>query len=130
MSVVEYAWQDRDNQFLIKLDTVTGGATEAADLADVSKAVLEMRQLDGADGPEITINRDDVGAIINWWDPALATGEMRFTLGLWPAATFIYNEAYKARLTLTTANSPNGIVWISYGDSYLTPLSVTFFETE
>jgi hypothetical protein len=129
MSIVEYAWVGRDNQFLIKLETVENNVTAAVDLSDVSKAVLELKQTDGADGPLVTVLKDDVGAIIDWWDAGLAIGEMKFTLGLWPGETFIYGDAYKARLTLTTGNSPNGIVWASYGDSYLEPLSVTFFET-
>jgi hypothetical protein len=129
MSVIEFAWKDRDNQFLIGLATTENNASAPVDLSDVSKAVLEMRAPDGSDGPEITVVKDEAGAIINWWDAELALGDMRFTLGLWPAATFLYNEAYKGRLTLTTGNSPNGVVWISYGDSYLSALSVTFFET-
>jgi hypothetical protein len=129
MSIVEYAWVGRDNQFLLKLETVEDNVTEVADLSDVTQAFLELKQIDGADGPSITVAKDEVGGIIDWWDAELAIGEMKFTLGLWPGETFIYGDAYKARLTLTTGNSPNGIVWASYGESYLEPLSVTFFET-
>ena len=128
MSVVEYAWEGRDNQFKLMLEIVEDNSTVASDLSDVTEALFELQHADGSDGPSITVQRDDANAIIDWWDADLDTGEMLFKLGLW-AETFAYDTPYKGRLTLTTPNSSNGIVWISWGNSYLTPLSVTFFET-
>ena len=129
MSISKYVWIDRDNQFILRLDSTTGaGATAPADMSLVTSLLLELRNSAGADGPSITVVKDEASAVINWWDGSLGTGEMLFKLGLW-SETFTANELYKARITLFTAASTNGVVWTSYGDSGLTPLSLTFYET-
>lgn len=129
MSISKHVWIDRDNQFTLRLDsTTTAGVTAPADLSLVTSLLMELRNSSGGDGPSITVAKDAAAAVINWWDGSLGAGEMLFKLGLW-SETFTPNEAYKARITLFTALSPNGVVWTSYGDSTLTPLSLTFYET-
>jgi hypothetical protein len=130
LKITEYAWSGRDNQFKLSLTLVDGSVTVPADLTDVTAALLELKNADGSDPHSLTVNRDEVGAIINWWDGALVqTGEIVFTLGLWAGEVFTFDETYTCRLTLTTGNSPNGIVWISWGDSHLSQLDVKFFES-
>lgn len=129
MSIQKYVWIGRDNQFTLRLDsTTTGGVTAPADLSLVTSLEMELRNSAGADGPSITVAKDEASAVINWWDGSLDTGEMLFKLGLW-SDTFTADELYKARITLFTALSPNGVVWTSYGDSSLTPLALKFYET-
>lgn len=129
MSIQKYVWAGRDNQFILRMDTTdSGGVTQPADLSLVTSLTMELREAGGGDGPSITIAKDEAAAVINWWDVSLGTGEMLFKLGLW-AETFLFNESYKARITMFTASSPNGVVWTSYGDSRLTPLALTFYET-
>jgi len=129
MSIAKYVWIDRDNQFILRMDTTTsGGVTAPADMSLVSQLKMELRDSGGVDGPSLTVNKDDAGAVINWWDGSLGAGEVLFKLGLW-TETVTPDSSYKVRLTLFTAASPNGIVWASYGASRLTPLSLIFFET-
>jgi hypothetical protein len=129
MSISKHAWINRDNQFILRYDaTASGGSTAPADLSLVSALVMEFRESGGGVGPVITVAKDEVAAVINWWDGTLGVGEMLFKLGL-STETFTPDETYKCRITLTTASSPNGIVWTSWGDSSLTSMSVTFFET-
>jgi hypothetical protein len=128
MSITEYVWEGRDNQFMLGFETVDDGASSVVDLSDVTSVLLELRNADGTDGPTVTVTNGDSPAVIDWWDVSLNVGQMVFKLGTW-IDTFVYGEAYKARLTLTTGNSPNGIVWASYGESSLEPLSITVYET-
>jgi hypothetical protein len=129
MSISKYVWIGRDNEFVIRMDSTDGGGeTTPANMEDVTSLFMELRKTDGSAGPSITVGKDEPSAVINWWDVSLGLGEVVFKLGLW-AATFDPEMLYKVRITLTTAASPNGIVWSSYGDSKLTPLSLIFFET-
>jgi hypothetical protein len=129
MSIQKYVWIDRDNQFVLRMDSTTpAGVTAPADMSLVTSLIMELRDSAGADGPSITVAKDEASAVINWWDGSLDTGEVLFKLGL-STETFSVSTVYKARITLFTAASANGVVWTSYGDSKLTPLSLQFYET-
>jgi hypothetical protein len=129
MSISKSVWIGRDNQFILRMDTTTGaGVTAPADMSTVTSLVMELRTSDGTDGPVITVAKDEASAVINWWDGSLTTGEVLFKLGL-SVETFDPTILYKVRITLFSAVSPNGIVWTSYADSKLTPLSLVFYET-
>jgi hypothetical protein len=129
MSISKYVWIGRDNEFVIRMDSTDGaGVTEPANMSTVTSLFMELRKTDGSDGPAVTVDKDEASAVINWWDLSLGQGEVIFKLGLW-AEVFDPTMLYKVRITLFTAASPNGIVWSSYGDSKLTPMSLTFFET-
>ena len=115
MSISKHVWIGRDNQFILRMDSTTsGGVTAPADMSLVNTLTMELRQSDGADGPSISVAKDEPSAVINWWDGSLGAGEVLFKLGLW-SETFLTDSAYKVRLTLFTAQAPNGIVWSSYG---------------
>jgi hypothetical protein len=129
MSIQKYVWIDRDNQFVLRMDSTTqAGVTAPADMSLVTSLLMELRDSAGADGPSITVAKDEASAVINWWDGSLGTGEVLFKLGL-STETFSVSTVYKARITLFTAASTNGVVFTSYGDSKLTPLSLQFYET-
>lgn len=108
MTIVKDVWQQRDNHFSLLLEaTEPGGNREPADSTQVTRVMLELEE-----GPSLTVDRDEVDAMINWWDVALDPGEFRFQLG--DFATFASPGAYAARLTLYSLSSPDGVVWASF----------------
>lgn len=124
MTLNKSVWKSRDNEFILRLESVTLDEEGRQIVAptDMSTVTSILLELEGG-VLSLTVGLNDPGAAIDWWRAGLNQGEVAFVLG--DAVADVTQGNYRVRLTLFSTLTPDGVVWIGYSGG----LAVTVFDT-
>ena len=110
MTIRKDVWRGADNRIKLLLSGTVGdscGTSEPIDLINVTSMTMVF------DTESLTVNRNDLGGLIDWWDADLEVGEVVFVLGGWVESVALPAAEYPVRLISTDGVNVNGIVWTS-----------------
>lgn len=106
--LVKHVWRGRENRFTVMFEEVhLDRSTTPIDFDSVQSMVVRIG------GYETTIATGSGDPTVNWYDPILNEGEIRFELGTWAETAGIPEAVYPLEMIAVEAAHPGGIVLLS-----------------